>query len=59
MSYEQASTMHEDGSITLPPNPWRTSATWADYNWRGMADELPEWAQRVFGLIADAVEEGR
>lgn len=51
-----------DGSITLPPNPWGSAATWDDYDWRKIA--ASERAARgvacltaqVLDLIADAVE---
>jgi hypothetical protein len=63
MSYGRAARpMHEDGSITLPPNPFGTSATWADYDWRKLADaeaafQGPESVTaQVLALIADAVE---
>jgi len=55
--------MTADGSITLPPNPFGTAATWADFDWRGMADNARSdqgWvsvAGKVFDLIADAIEQ--
>lgn len=49
---------HEPGTITLPESPFGTSATWADYDWRGMSlAPVPERAASlVFRLIADAVD---
>ena len=48
--------------IVLPSNPWGTSAIWADYNWRQIADNvrngrLSTVAAKVCDLIADALGE--
>jgi len=58
-----SSSTREDGEgLTLPPNPFGTSATWADYNWRGIAEDLrrrldgQSAASVAIDLIADAVE---
>lgn len=54
------SPVRVDGELVLPPNPFGTSATWADYDWRGMARgeerEGDKVAARLCDLIADAVE---
>jgi hypothetical protein len=49
-----------DGSITLAANPWGTSATWADYNWRRLADTEDRMLIKIILLrIAEAVEASR
>jgi hypothetical protein len=63
MSYDRAARpMLDDGSITLPPNPFGSAATWADYDWRKLADAEAGFqghesvTAQVLALIADAVE---
>jgi hypothetical protein len=52
------SAHHSDGSITLGPNPWGTSATWADYNWRNLAASEDRILIKLILLaIAGAVDE--
>lgn len=54
--------MSADGSITLGPNPFGTSATWADYDWRKLAEAEAGLAgpksvtAQVLTRIAEAVE---
>jgi hypothetical protein len=49
-------------SLVLPPNPFGTAATWADYDWRQIADDVrhgrsSEVAGKVLDLVADALGE--
>lgn len=57
---EVSSPVRVDGELVLPPNPFGTSATWADYDWRAMSRgeerEGDKVAARLCEMIADAVE---
>jgi hypothetical protein len=50
--------------VVLPDNPFGTSATWIDYNWRQIADDVRNGrssvvAGKICDLIADALGEPR
>jgi hypothetical protein len=48
--------LRESGALVLPPNPFGTSATWADFDWNGIAQNVRSAAARAaLERIADAV----
>jgi hypothetical protein len=48
--------LRESGALVLPPNPFGTSATWADYDWNKIAQNVRSAAARgALERIADAV----
>jgi hypothetical protein len=48
-------TVPGDGSITLAPNPWGSAATWADYNWAGLAADRRDAGDKLAAFVFDAI----